>query len=913
MGRIQSSVGLVTGIEIVDTVNQLMSVAAQPREALAGRQKVLAAQQAAVTDLTALTLGVQLAIQRFKTPTLFSQRTTTSSVAGLLAATASSAVPTGQYQFVPVRQAQTHQLLSSGVVARDQALGAGSLTFRFGGQVNQGVSLDDLNGGSGVSRGKIKITDRSGATGVIDLRFAQTIDDVLAAINASDEIEVEAVAAGNQLRLTDSTGGAGNLRVQEVSGGTTAADLGLAGIDVAADQATGQDIVSLFNGLELDRLNDGSGLGLRSELADLEITFRDNSAALQIDLNPAGEPEPRTLGEIVDRLNAADPARLQAAISGDGQRLVLTDLTADGGGTFAASNPMTGGVAEELGLTNAASGATLSGARILSGLKTTLVGSLAGGGGLGTLGGLQLTDRSGATVTVDLAGAETLDDAIELVNAAGLGIRAQYNTARNGLALVDTTGVAASNLIAASGDATDTAAKLGLTGNVAADQINGASLARQVVGRNTLLSSYGGGEGVSLGSIVVTDSDGNTGSVNLATLEAETIGDVIDAINGISIGIEARINDAGDGLVLIDTAGGSGRLSVSDVGSGTTAADLQLLGDSADVTIGGQPAQQLDGSTTVTVEIDAEETLDDVVAKINELGRGVTAGVVSQASGSLRHHLSLVSGTAGKAGELVVDGSGAGLSFQDLSAAQDALIQFGSGPAATLFTSASNRFDDVLEGLDITLTGTSLDPVTITVAQTSESAAGALQTFVDNYNKLRDKLALYTSYSPEAGTKGTLFGSSETLRIDADLSQALTRQYFGAGEIQSLAELGVTINDQGKLAFDKTQFNTRYAADPQAVLEFFTDEDNGFAVEADAVLERLVGRDNSVLVARAETLSRQVEVSEGRIDAWDDRLDRQRERLLTEFYRIELVVSKLRNSLTAIGQIQAIPPFTGQN
>ena len=81
--------------------------------------------------------------------------------------------------------------------------------------------------------------------------------------------------------------------------------------------------------------------------------------------------------------------------------------------------------------------------------------------------------------------------------------------------------------------------------------------------------------------------------------------------------------------------------------------------------------------------------------------------------------------------------------------------------------------------------------------QTGESAAGALQTFVDNYNKLRDKLDTYTAFDLEAGTKGTLFGSSETLRIDAELSRLVTGRYFDDGEVRSLAELGVSIDDQG--------------------------------------------------------------------------------------------------------------------
>jgi flagellar hook-associated protein 2 len=352
-------------------------------------------------------------------------------------------------------------------------------------------------------------------------------------------------------------------------------------------------------------------------------------------------------------------------------------------------------------------------------------------------------------------------------------------------------------------------------------------------------------------------------------------------------------------------------LNVNQVGSGSAAADLGILGQAEDVVIGGQTVQALDGSTTYTVEIDADDTLDDLVAKINALDANVTAGVLTAGSGSLRHHLTLLSGQSGKAGELLVDGSGAGLTFLDLAAAQDAVLQFGSGLAAIRYSSADNQFDDVIEGLDVTITGESQETVTVNVNQTSEGAAGALQTFVDNYNKLREKLTAYTALDLEAGTKGTLFASSEALRIDTDLSRVITGRYFGVGEVQSLAELGISVDDKGMLAFDKTKFDARYAADPEAVEEFFSDEEFGFAAKADKVLERLVGRDNSMLVNRAEVLNRQNEDFTERIDKWDGRLDRQRERLLNQFFRLELTVSRIRDSLSAISSIQPIAPFTG--
>ena len=108
---------------------------------------------------------------------------TSSDTAALAATLATGGTPAvGNYLFTPIQTASAQQLLSQSFAA-DATVGAGSLTFGTGGFVDQGISLDELNGGDGVQRGKIRITDRSGATAVIDLSFARTVDDVLAAIN----------------------------------------------------------------------------------------------------------------------------------------------------------------------------------------------------------------------------------------------------------------------------------------------------------------------------------------------------------------------------------------------------------------------------------------------------------------------------------------------------------------------------------------------------------------------------------------------------------------------------------------------------------------------------------------------------------------------------------------------------------
>jgi flagellar hook-associated protein 2 len=904
MSRIQSSVGLITGIPIEETVTKLMAVAARPKDILTERTKGVESEKLAVAQLSSLLLALQFEATKLGDEKLFAAKEVTSSNPDSLDATlAEDGNPVaGNYIFTPVQTASTQQLLSQSLGV-DQAIGAGSFTFGVGGFVDKGISLSELNGGAGVRRGSIRVTDRSGASAVIDLRFARTIDDVLRAINENTSINVTASVVGDAIKLTDNTGGSGNLSVQNVGSGTTATDLGLASINTAAATATGSDIFRLHTGAKLSSLNDGNGVQLRSG-NDLAITLVDGST-LNVDLGDAA-----TLGDVLTALNAINPAKLLAAISADGNRIELTDLTA-GGGTFSVANVGTGTAAEDLGLTVASAGNSIAGRRLISGLRDTLLSTLKGGDGLGTLGQINITNRNNVSSTVNLAAATTLGEIVDAINAQAVGVTASINSARNGILLTDTTGATTSNLIVADGDATDSATSLGLVVNEAVTSINGGALLRQKISEATLLSSLNGGKGITVNDIKITDSAGHVGAIDLNKADdvATTIGDVIDRINELTgVGVEARISDTGDGIILVDTAGGTGKLTVAEVGKGTTAKDLRILGTAVEVDIEGSPTQVIDGSDTVTVTIDADDTLADLASKINELGRGVTASLFNDGTGQ---RLALSADKPGSANALLVDTSASPLALEEISAARDALVFYGTPSSGTgvLIESSTNEFENVVEGLNLTIHEGTLEPVTVSVDSTSTPIVDAIKEFVDAFNSVRESLDELTDFNPDELTTGVLFGTREALQVESDLGRLLSGNFFGVGSFTSLDAIGLSLNDKGELEFDETKFQAALARDPEAVEQLFTDETLGVSAKFEAAIERLAGED-SVLTARTDSLTDLIKANNDRIAAMDAALTRQRERLFAQFTSLESTIAKMHESLSALQALQIIPPLT---
>jgi len=275
-------------------------------------------------------------------------------------------------------------------------------------------------------------------------------------------------------------------------------------------------------------------------------------------------------------------------------------------------------------------------------------------------GSIAITDRSGRTVVVDLSGAITAQDVIDAINTTtGVGVRASAEG--DHFVLTDTTGQSAWNLAVAEVGGGATAADLGILQSVAAGVLTGADVV--TISGATMLDTLNDGLGVrtaeGLDDFRITRRDGVTIDVNISS--AQDVQDVIDAINGDAANADGKLVAAvsadGLGLVLTDTTGQSGALSVTALNGSFAAADLGILTSAAgDVLSGSRVIAELNtvllkslrggagvaaGSITITnhagasaaVDLSGARNLSDVIWAINASGLNVTAALNAAKTG----------------------------------------------------------------------------------------------------------------------------------------------------------------------------------------------------------------------------------------------------------------------------------------
>jgi len=776
--------------------------------------------------------------------------------------------------------------------------------------------LEDLNDGDGIrfdddpDTADIRFVARDGTGYEVNLSGLTTVQGLIDRVNVetSGAISIAVNGTGDGFVVTDSSGGGGLLRVTAPPDGDTnaASDLGILEVDgVASDTITGATVPST-----IDR------------------------------------PRASTLQEIIDRINDStdNGGRIRASIAADGRSLRIEDLTGSTASnlivasTGSAQNPS---FAENLGIATGAAGVASSdytGERLVGDLNSVLLKTLNGGDGIGaSVTTLTVQDRSGATtdVLIDPSSYETVTELLDAINRElsdnAVDVTIGLNTSGNGLQAIDGSG--GNGNLQLSGDG---AATLGLTADVAGTTVRGTNLQRQYVSSASRLDDLNGGRGIGTGTFRVTDGLGTSFQVRIDGSEV-TVFDLIREINGqagaAGAAVVARVNDDGDGIVIEEDAGVLGgdtpfrTISVSSV-SGTTARDLNILGEADGV------SAALDGSYERTVDLDASDSLDEVVAKINEAGIPVSATVLNTGSGGAPFRLNLTSGIDGARGDLVVDTGGVDIGLSSLSRGRDAKILVGGGDAGERFlvTSGSNSVDGVIDGITLDLRQVTDDPVTITVTRDEAAIEAGIQSFVAAFNNVIAGIDEYDFFNVDTLERGPLLGDPTLATVRTSLFRVVnSRPQNVSGSFQFLSQVGITVSGEGQLSFDAAKFRTAYAQDPQGVENLFaarevsggsteqiadgvTIPSTGFtflslgkANQFDELLDDLTNSIDGVLTRADDGFDNRIRLLQARAQDLTARLETRREFLTRQFTQLEITISQLQNQGSALAQIPAVP------
>lgn len=309
-----------------------------------------------------------------------------------------------------------------------------------------------------------------------------------------------------------------------------------------------------------------------------------------------------------------------------------------------------------------------------------------------------------------------------------------------------------------------------------------------------------------------------------------------------------------------------------------------------------------DADRTVTLNLAAGATLQDLRSALANSGTGVSATVVRGAQGD-QLVLTSQEGTestlrlagSGVAGFDFDPTLGAGQGWAQTQVAADARFSLDS----IAITSQSNTVTGALTGITLSLTKTNVGtPTSLKVSQESgPQMKTALEGFVKAFNETRGLISTQGAYDPATKTGGQLLGNSTLRYAQTQLWQTVANTTSGVvgSPYQTLASIGISTNAKGEMSLDGARFDAALAADPDTVGKLVGKVGAAF----DALTERLIGFDGSVTIAKngLDKTAAQYEATNERLQL---RLATIEARYRKQFSALDNLMSSLTQSSNAL-------------
>ena len=325
------------------------------------------------------------------------------------------------------------------------------------------------------------------------------------------------------------------------------------------------------------------------------------------------------------------------------------------------------------------------------------------------------------------------------------------------------------------------------------------------------------------------------------------------------------------------------------------------------------------GAAAVDISVGAADTLSDVRDKINLAGAGVTALIMTDASGSRLLLRSSSSGAENAFRTTVADADGSNTDAAGLSAlaydpsagaAVMARTQTASNAAATLnglaVTSASNSLTNIVDGLTLTLSAVTTTAVNVDVATDKEALKKTLTDFADAYTAVVKMIATDTKYDPVSKRGGMLQGDGAATGLQHQL-RALVGAASGASAVFAhMSDAGFQLQADGSMTVNATKLDNAIANLPELKKAFsnssLTDPTlDGFAKRFRAVTDTVLASDGA-LATRTDGLGQQLQRNQKNQDALTLRLSGIEKRMRAQYTALDAKMAQLNGTSSYVTQ-----------
>ncbi|ORU94263.1 MAG: flagellar hook-associated 2-like protein [Cycloclasticus sp. symbiont of Bathymodiolus heckerae] len=437
------------------------------------------------------------------------------------------------------------------------------------------------------------------------------------------------------------------------------------------------------------------------------------------------------------------------------------------------------------------------------------------------------------------------------------------------------------------------------------------------------ISSVGIGSGIDLTSLIgqLIDAEGsataNRLNINEAGYQADisAFGSLKSALSLFQTGVEGlqdasdfqqRTATSSDSEIFTATADESADLSQYGIEVVQLAQAHKLIStDSFASTdaVGSGTLTLAQGTGSFSITIAATDTLTDIRDAINAAtdNTGLKAAIINVGDGT-QQKLVFTANESGLSNAITITANDDDNDDTDALVGISRLINANlEEPAEALdgeikvdgqlISSDSNVFDSVIDGISITAVSVGAGEK-LSVNENRTSVTSKINIFIANYNGLIDTFNALGSFDSDTSAAGILLGDATLRGVQNAIREKISSSVSGL-TYGTLAELGITTNDEGKLSVDNDVLNDALDDSFDDVGELFAST-NGLANTLDTIVENYI-RSDGIIEARTDGLQLSVDDRIEQRAALDRRLLSLESRLLAQFSAMDILVSSLRN------------------
>lgn len=465
----------------------------------------------------------------------------------------------------------------------------------------------------------------------------------------------------------------------------------------------------------------------------------------------------------------------------------------------------------------------------------------------------------------------------------------------------------------------------------------------------TILTALGSGAGFNVDDVVsaivtsegagltdqynaqITAIDTQVSAYSQFSTAAATVQTAIDTLTTPATfnSFQAVVGDTSVASASATTGAVSGNysLAVTQVAQGAALTSAVVSGGATGV-LGTGTLSIAVGGTQFNVTLGStNDTLAGLANAINNAtgNPGVGATLITTNTGTYLQLSSSVTGAAntlsvtatGASGTLATFNYTAGGAHNGLTqsqAAQDAIVSI-NGQA---FNSASNTITGAITGVTINALAASKSGVTttLTVAPDPTGPTSAVNSFVSAYNSLVNEVSSLTSYNAATSTAGPLLGDTLIGGFVAQMQGIIAGGQAGASgtgsaAINSLAQIGITVNDDGTLAVNSTALQSALQTNSAAVSNLFTNKTGGVATKLNGLLTTYTAT-GGLIDQATQSLQTTLTGIGTQQTVLNDQLTQLQSQLYAEYTAMETVVAGLKSTATALtSELASLPQNWG--